>query len=288
MNFFAILKGDAGIARLALAEEIRQQLKQEFKRQEDALFASDPDEVAFDPGHRPDEAEISFIEDWEVPEQLARCAHAPLEHQTLTLQTDTTDKISGVFGAEVVGGKPYLFFQTFDRRRVLGGTGFGLLFSNGTFRKLSDPGIVLDRKLVALYRDKRLYFQSYFMARRVLDLSGYYREATNEDLVEFAKLERVDLETPTTLSDNADEWVRRKVAMLRDSNVLNKVPPKKIADEAEAYGLTISVTAKRGKDAIQFPEDKPALKKLLRFLDESYYTSPLSGEKFVANSKRRL
>lgn len=145
---------------------------------------------------------------------------------------------------------------------------------------------MLDTKLSAVYREERLYFHSFFVARRVLDLSSYYKEATDADLKLFAKEETVALESPTTLTDNADDWVRRRVALIRDSKVMKNVAPKKIVTEAKRYGLKIRTKKADGKDQLLFPDDKRELKALLRFLDENYYTSGLTGDRFVANSKR--
>ena len=37
-----------------------------------------------------------------------------------------------------------------------------------------------------------------------------------------------------------------------------------------------------------FPDDKKGLKALLRFLDEDIYQSPISGNRFQTNSKRKI
>jgi hypothetical protein len=36
-----------------------------------------------------------------------------------------------------------------------------------------------------------------------------------------------------------------------------------------------------------FREEKRALKELLRFLDEDYYKTPITGTPFISNSKRK-
>lgn len=49
-----------------------------------------------------------------------------------------------------------------------------------------------------------------------------------------------------------------------------------------------TITAAGGVEQLILPLQKAELKKVLRFLDEDYYKSPLSSTNFVTNSKRRL
>ena len=106
-------------------------------------------------------------------------------------------------------------FQAFERRQALDASGLSILLSKGTFKRLSDPGLTLDTKLAAVHKNKRLYFNSFFTARRIFDLASYYREATDTEIEQFAKEPTVALKTPTALTDNADEWVRRRIALIR-------------------------------------------------------------------------
>jgi hypothetical protein len=39
---------------------------------------------------------------------------------------------------------------------------------------------------------------------------------------------------------------------------------------------------------IEVPEERAGLKQLLRFLDDGLYEAPLSGERYVTNSKQKL
>ena len=66
---------------------------------------------------------------------------------------------------------------------------FTLIHSGNTFTKLSEPGIIINDRIDALFIDKdnKLIFNSYNNAKRLFDLSEYYKEATDEDLKNFAK-----------------------------------------------------------------------------------------------------
>ena len=290
MNFFALVEeiGTVKTARIPVEQDLQNELTTLFNAQEQSFFANDPDEVPFSPSHTPDSSEIAYIDNVIIPKVIVESVAVPLQQDQLKLTGKTVPKIKAIFGGESDTKGQRILFQAFERRQILDASGLWLIPSRSTYKRLKSPGLMIDTRLSAVYRDERLYFHSFFTARRVLDLSSYYREATDDDLKKFAKEETVALESPTTLLDNADEWVRRRVALIRDSKVMKNVAPQKIATEGKRYGLKIRTKKIDGQDRILFPDDKKELKTLLRFLEENYYTSGLTGDRFVANSKRPI
>ncbi len=55
---------------------------------------------------------------------------------------------------------------------------------------------------------------------------------------------------------------------------------------ATEFGIPFTTVDDHGYEVICVPDNKSDLKKLLRFLDEDYYKSPLSKTHFVTSSKR--
>lgn len=287
MNFFALLEDTpVRTARIPLQQSLQEEMTKLFKDQEDAFFADRLKEMTFSPSHTPDESEVAFIADFPLPEAIVNALKNPLEQETFKLEVKALPKIKGIFCGN--DGSQTVRFQVFERRQYLDSSGFSLLLSKGTFKRFTDPGLTLDTKLAAVYRDGRLFFTNFFVARRVLDLSNYFEESTDADMALFAKEPNVKLESATTLTDNADEWVRRKIALIRKAKVMRSVPPTKIVREATAYGVLVRTQKINGKQQIVFPDDKKELKELLRFLDQNYYTSGLTGDRWVANSKSPL
>ncbi|PZR45670.1 hypothetical protein, partial [Paraburkholderia fungorum] len=58
-----------------------------------------------------------------------------------------------------------------------------------------------------------------------------------------------------------------------------------IAKVAVSFDIEIKTQEVDGKPAIVFPETRAELKRVLRFLDEDYYQSPLSDARYISNSK---
>lgn len=285
MNLFALLGAakEPAVTRVPLSQPLQHVIGGLFDEQEAALLKPGLDEVVYSASHRPDEAEIAYIDGFVLPTVVAEALKNPLEQPVLKLGPEERLGLKGFFGC--VNGNPgAVRFQAFEKRQFLDPGGLSLILSQGTFQRLSDPGLTLDGKLVAVCRERRLYFRSFALARRVLDLTEYYREATDEDMHKFTASPSVRVEDDAIWRQNADEWVRRRVALIQDAGLLGTIPAKKIKSEAKKFKVVVEVR----QNKILLPNDKKKLKELLRFLDENYYISSLTGGKFVANSKRAV
>ena len=82
----------------------------------------------------------------------------------------------------------------------------------------------------------------------------------------------------------ANSYVRRKIAMINDSEVLKEYTAKEIKSIAKNSGIEIRIND--GK--IVIPADKDAAMEVLAFLDEEAYRGPFSNDLLIANSKRIL
>ena len=93
------------------------------------------------------------------------------------------------------------------------------------------------------------------------------------------KIENID-----SFEKMADTWIRRKIAMINDSNVLGKYTTSDITKRARETG--VSITTKKSR--IVLPNDKKQIKVILGFLDEEAYKGPFSQNTYLANSKRKV
>jgi hypothetical protein len=280
-NFFALLD-NFDLRLLSLTDDLQRELTPFFERQRDEFFAEYPDRMPFEADYTPDEGEAQFIESFKVPQNLAEGLKSPLTVNPLL--GEELSRIRGLFTGDVNGQE--ILFQIFDRRRLFSNQGFSLTVDRGTFRKLTDEGLTLDTKLAAAVQEGRLYFHSFALARRLFDLSSYFREATDADLDHFAIHEAVLFDNPASLRSNADSWVRRKVALILQSRVLDEERPAKIAVEAQDFGLIFHLQTVNGEEKLCFPSDKKSLKEMLHFLAEDYLLSTVTGDHFLSNSKR--
>ena len=122
----------------------------------------------------------------------------------------------------------------------------------------------------------------------IFDMTSYYQEATDNDIKQFSALKQVHVDNVDELMAASDSWVRRKVWLVMQSNILGKVPPNDIKAIAAEFSIPVEYVSHEGEEKIKLPADKKSLKTLLRFLDEDYYKSPLSKTNFLTNSKRAV
>lgn len=281
-NLFAVLRDQNLIRRVSLEQGVQSQVVTLFLRQYAALGIEDREHVPFDPSLKPDRSEIFILPAFELPQNVASAVQEPLSLETLSDDESELEKVKALFLASRESDA--VLFQVFDRRQILSRKRLTLILGSGTFGRLDLSGFSVDTKLVAAFTEGDLYFESFHMARRVLDLASHFREATDGEIQAFAESAVLDIETDELL-ELADSWVRKKVALIQRSSVLTTVSIERIRHAGMRYGLDVA-TDQDGR--IQVPREKKDFKNLLRVLDEDFYTSDLTSTKFLSNSKRRL
>jgi hypothetical protein len=88
-------------------------------------------------------------------------------------------------------------------------------------------------------------------------------------------------------NQSADTWVRKKVALILANGILKNIPLKTIAAAAKRQDIPLVAKKINGELVLVLPEDKKELKAVLQFLDEDDYNGPLTGTRYISNSKRR-
>jgi hypothetical protein len=294
-NLFALVDDeDAPIRRIPLTAALNAELAQLFAEQQAALLG-DRQPIAFTGSYNVDEGEIFTIADYPLPPAIGQAIGNPLTCPVLNLNTET-HRIKALFSGTWTAANKIVNFQVFDAGKLLSNrwTLIGLPIQAGdTYKRLEEPGLILQDKLTAHFHNGTLYFASYHNTKRFLDLADYYREATDTDLDDFAATDLFAFEDQEGFKEQADSIIRKKIALLQKNEVLKDLAVADIqtvannfnAEIPEEHHITIMVNDD-GKLVI--PEDKKQLKELIRFLDEDYVTAPLTKRKCLTNSKKYL
>ena len=290
-NLFALVDDeDTPIRRIPLTAALNAELAQLFAEQQAALL-NDRQPIAFTGSYNVDEGEIFTIADYPLPPTIGQAIGNPLTCPVLNLNTET-HRIKALFSGTWTAANKTVNFQVFDAGKLLK-RGFTLIGSGDTYKKLEEPGLMLQEKLTAHFHNGTLYFSSYHNTKRFLDLADYYREATDTDLDDFAATDLFAFEDEASFKEQADSIIRKKIALLQKNEVLKDITVTDIqtvannfnAELPEEHHITIMVN-NDGKLVI--PEDKKQLKELIRFLVEDYVTAPLTKRKCLTNSKQYL
>jgi hypothetical protein len=274
-NFFALLYDDS-VRRINLTQSVISGIQDIFIKN-GALIMANTDLVPFDGNYRvhEDEDELLFVEIALSP-QITESSTNPLGVKTLDIDKDN---IKALFWYE----DEVYYFQNFDSRRLLNRKKI-LYFSTDTFDELKTNAFVIENMVNAIYTDKKFYFLSYTNANKIFSLSAFYHAATDPEISVFAVNNKIGIEEDWILK-KANNVIRNNISILMDSKVLDTADTTKIKTDAAAYKLTIDLDSD-GK--IIFPKDLKKCKDILIFLNEQFFTGPLSGKQFRTNNKREI
>ena len=289
-NLFAILADEqTPIRRIPLTEEFRQELGAFFKQQEHD-FIADKQRIEYTGSYNVDIGEIFNIENYPLPETISNALTNPLNNPVLDLKEET-HRIKALFTGYWTAQEQRVSFQVFDAGKLLS-KGWTLIGTGDAYKKLEEPGLVLQEKLTAYYQDGTLLFVSYHNTKRFLDLSEYYTAATDTDLDTFSENDLFEFEDKDSFKGNADSVIRKKIALLQKNHVMDNLSINDIETVANDFNQhvaeehKIDIAINNGKLVI--PQDKSQLKELIRFLDEDYVTAPLTKRRCLTNSKKYL
>ncbi|MCC8628531.1 Kiwa anti-phage protein KwaB-like domain-containing protein [Xanthomonas perforans] len=282
LNLFALTSNaNARILRLPLTAQLQQSVTEIFTTQFASFNEGVTERVQFDGRYRPEEDELLFIDGYVDEDKLLDAVLNPMAITAYDEKVHSLDSIKALFTGSP-DAVPRVLVQIFERRRLIA-KGLALFFTGNTFQKVEAGGLTLDSKLLAVLEGNTLIFQSFHYLRRVFAVADHYKEATAAEVVEFASHPSLHSADPQNFERSANSIIRSKIGLILQSGVLNNHTPQQLAAAALIFNVQIPLTTD-GK--IELPDSPADLRRLLRFLDEDYYESPLSQTHFISNSKR--
>jgi hypothetical protein len=286
--FFALLNvHGARVRRIDVAQDVQAELTELFNHQYNEFKEGVLETVPLD-DYTPEPHELMCIDEFDDVDHIAEAISEPAAVPALEPNSDAIDRIVGLLAGEEVDGTRRALLQVFDRRRSLSRSGYSIIHREQTFKKLVEPGLTFDSTLTATLEDAKLCFRSLHKVRRLFDVDDYYKEATNEELTAFAQHARLETPADLDLVQVADTWIRRKIALIRASGLLDSVPATRIQEIAHSFNLELQLVGVGAAAKLRLPNQKRELKALLKFLNDDYYESPLTEVQYVSSSKRRL
>ena len=284
MNLFALTTNPAArIVRFPLTQELQAEIAAVFEHQLKSFLNGIDTVVPFDGRYRPEEGELLAIEEYQDIDGLAHAVANPLTVDQFDPQVHSFDGMKALFTQHIDGGTPRILIQLFENRRLIANKGLTMFFSDNTFKRMSESGLTLDTRLLAVLEGNQLKFQSFHFLGRVFDMSDYFKEATAEEVKDFASHEKLAVENLANFLADASAPVRKKITLILQSGVLDNFTTAQIVAAAQTFKVDIKTT---DDGRISLPTNSTELRRLLRFLDEDYYESPLTQTHFVSNSKR--
>ena len=276
------------MVRFSLDQLIQPEIEEYLNEQVAEFRLRCEDEIPFDGKYKPDDGEVLVIEPFESVDNFAAVILDPLSTPVADPATLDFNDIKALFwGEQDAAGAICVCLQHFDKRRLISTKGLSIFHANNVYKKVEGVGLTLDTKVSAILCGTKLSFCNFFLVRQMLELAEYYKDATNADIEVFAGLPQLKVEDVELLTDMSDSWVRRKIWLVQRSQILETVPINEIAAVAVEFNVPFETELDdAGVMRLKLPDNKADFKKLLRLLDEDYYKSPLSQNRFISNSRR--
>ena len=280
--------GNDSIMRIEIDAETQKTICKTFAEAVQNLI-SEKGKVEFDGRYKPEQDEILHISNFQLKDDIKDAVRNPIGVTAYEETNGEYPAIKAVFvGEKLDEGDTEKFsiaFQRFRKEQYISMSNFNLFWSKNTFRHEKSYGISISDSIDCFYApDEELQFTSFYYARQVFDLSGYYRSATTQEVTSFTSNESLCFENAQDFENLANSSIRRKIAVINDSEVLKKYQAIDIKRLAQKAGISITVKNKQ----IVIPNDKEQIKVILGFLDEEAYRGPFSQITYLANSKRKV
>ncbi|WP_278997910.1 Kiwa anti-phage protein KwaB-like domain-containing protein [[Ruminococcus] lactaris] len=273
--------------RLEVDADTQKEICLSFDSAVDDLL-SEKTKISFDGSYKPHNDEFLAIENFQLSDAIKDAIRDPLGVPAYQKENGEFYDIKAIFvGKRIETDDTERFkvaFQRFRKEQYISTSWVNLFFTNETFRREKDFGISISDSVDCYYTEGELRFSSFYFARQIFDLRDYYRSATDQEVQAFTTSDKLSLEDTEAFKTVANTWIRRKIAMINDSDVLINYKALEIKNLAKDAGITIVVE----NEKVVIPNDKEQIKVILGFLDEEAYKGPFSQNTFLANSKRKI
>ena len=269
--------------RVHLDRSVQQDIETIFRDQEADFRQDVTDEVDFDGDWKPEPNEFLTID---VPQEAQIFVDAINSNAVSVPSIDTKEfdqeGIKALFTGFSDNGSTKVLIQQFSSRQMLSNK-FALVFQGNAFRRLVDQAFTLDTSLTCILEDGKLKFKSFHKMRSIIDLSDFYREATETEVRSFAKHPTFKVADVERFLSQSDQTIRKLIHSVTRMETLDNYSAKAIKEAAKDVKMDIAMKKKR----IVMPESRAEVKILLHFLNDGLYEAPLSKQRYVTNSKKR-
>ena len=268
--------------RVSLEGPVQDQLEEVFAQQVQSFFDGVDEEVPFDGRWKPDVNELLTLEVTDEARIFSETLNRnPIAVEAVDLANFANAGIKALFTGEAVDGGGRILVQHFTAGQVLSRK-VALFLQGNSFRRLTAPAFTLAAALTFVIEGRLIKFRSFSNLRSILDVQEIYQEATRPEMQQLAGHHRLEVADVERFFELADQPTRKLINAVLRSGVLDDFTAEQIRNAAAGTQLEVALQG----DRMILPDNRRDLKELLRFLDESRYSGPLSGQPFITNSRR--
>lgn len=275
--------GGAEVALIQIDQRLQERLGDFFQVYEDQFREGVEEVLAFDGGYTPDPHQVQRLPlTGEMQDIVGQILRGPVGRDVYDPRERPPEELRALAWSTDAHGPGRILIQNFTRAQALSRRTM-LMFTGETFTQVEEPSLLIGNKIDGVIEGGFLNFKNFNVIKQAFDLFDIYREATDNDIIQFAQIDRIQIADIGDFCNKANKTARKLIFSVYQSGILNN----KTADEIQtlARAVDIEIPIENGKIVLTPGRD---LTKTLKFLDNSIYRSPVTNERWMANSRRRL
>ena len=250
-------------------------------------------EVDFAINYKPEEGEHFSICPYNLPEWLeGKNSENARKIERIHRNEYLVNSITGIVAFTRDGrDSELMLFQNFSKGHIIQPGGYVFFgpeaSSDPDLYKSSDSRLLrLDNKLSAVYfpEQKKLLFDSFRNVNTFLPISDSYHIASKKDILNILDHELFECDNKNTVVSNATQFMRRRFAILKDSEILDTLCAEKVEEQAKEHSINVQINDNK----IIFPTENDQARTLLQFLNEEIFQGSLTNEIYETNSKKKV
>lgn len=281
MNLFAYCKQNAepSVKHIPVTKDVQVSLEDVFRDQEKQFIETRICSVEFDGNYKADEGEHLTLE---INDEISNMVSTSKGNIIGLEKIDTSKFHSEGIKALFVVHEERLLVQRFTSLQMFNSKEFSFFLDKNTFQRFLQPAFTIGARLCCIIENRQVKFDSFSNLRAIFDLKDFYRAATDVDIDQLAAHDSIYIPDVDGFKKCSSQTIRNLIYKVLHSNVLDRFKVTEIKEKADE--LEIDMEVHSGK--IVLSNDSKHNRKLLCFLDDSYYESNLTGNHYVTNSKR--
>lgn len=275
--------GSNELVLISLNADLQHSLGEIFGVYEEQFLNGIDEAIGFDGGYSPDSnqlVQMPLIQ--EMADLVGQIDLGAIGRDRYDPRARAPEDLRALAWAIDEGPDRRVLIQNFTRAQALSRKTI-LNFDGETFSRLDEPTLLISNKIDAIISNGVIRFKKFNVLRQIFDMFEVYREATDQDIVEFSNIENIHIEDLDTFTRAANKTARKLIFSVSRSGILDN----RTADEIRDMAQTVDINLQIDNGRIVMPRGSE-LTNVLRFLDNSIYRSPVTNERWMANSRRKL
>jgi hypothetical protein len=288
-DFLAIVRNgpETGVYRLTPDEELGQDMARAFTMPAEKWLEPEMQRAVFNEEYRLADNEIFEITKFALPPDLLNAVRFPHEYSEFDAGAKGIADLKAIAAVHTDGGRLTAIFKTIGKTKKLEPSrSLMLLCADKKYARQNEPGIILDDRIAAVYKDGTLLFRSPSSVKQFASLKAYMKEANDLEITAFLEA-RFEADTDKVLA-NADTWMRKRFTAIMESKLFDERSAVDIYETAKSFSAEIPMELSRDRNKLKLPGEKQDIRKILKFLNEEYYKGVLTGKDYQTPTKRPL